>query len=107
MEKHSQRCNEQDPPAGCSRFSAHARVFAQIDIDSMGSLGGGGTVGRFQPCGGKLLFGAVGPEYGVFHGYATYGRTYGPFGITATRAAGPYSARLAATASSTLGAGST
>src|SRR5439155_5281666 len=37
----------------------------------------------------------------------TYGNTYGPFGITATFAAGPYSASDSATAASTVAAGST
>ena len=37
---------------------------------------------------------------------ATYGNTYGPFGITATLAAGPYSASDSATACSTDAAGS-
>ena len=39
--------------------------------------------------------------------YATYGSTYGPFGMTPTFAAGPYSARQSATARSTDAAGST
>ena len=41
------------------------------------------------------------------HTPSTYGSTYGPFGITAIRAAGPYSAKLSATAASTLAAGVT
>src|SRR5262245_32765937 len=42
----------------------------------------------------------------MFHA-PTYGNTYGPFGITATFAAGPYSASDSATAASTVAAGST
>src|SRR5262245_39675989 len=38
---------------------------------------------------------------------ATHGNTYGPLGITAIVALGPYSARQSATACSTVGAGST
>src|SRR5437868_3913672 len=41
------------------------------------------------------------------HPAATAGRTYGPFGMTAMRASGPYSARESATACSTVGTDST
>src|SRR5262249_47022076 len=39
--------------------------------------------------------------------FATYGNTYGPFGITATLALAPYSRKQSATAFSTVSAGST
>ena len=46
-------------------------VNAKIDFDRVGRLGGGCAISRFQPGAGQLLFGAISPQYGVFHGYAT------------------------------------
>ena len=72
------------------------------------------AVDQFQPAVGKLVGEQAASEADFLiqrppspPSHATYGNTYGPLGITATRACGPYSANDSATACSTVGTGST